>query len=97
MWQAGLTLSLLAAMRVAAWPRTRSTRPWYEACAAAVRNHLLAQLTRGSPSCVAPAQVSDRPDPLEDLTVTERESLKEWLGHFEAKYDCVGWLSTARS
>ena len=40
-------------------------------------------------------QVSDRYDPLEDLTDAEREALRDWQSHFEGKYDYVGWLSTA--
>ena len=39
-------------------------------------------------------QVSDRYDPLEDLTELERESLRDWHAHFEGKYDYIGWLIT---
>ena len=39
-------------------------------------------------------QVSDRYDPLEDLTEPERESLREWKGHFGSKYEYIGWLIT---
>jgi len=35
---------------------------------------------------------SDEPDPLTDLTPAEGETLREWQGHFEGKYDHVGFL-----